>query len=114
MASIYEWPAASVSTTPSALTIGMGSGIYFCGVYGCQITRRSLSESELDIKGSKIRVSKSGFHATKEVFLMSTAYWTMDYNKLVKDCLKGLPDAQRLLYEHFAESMLGVCYRYTK
>jgi RNA polymerase sigma factor (sigma-70 family) len=45
---------------------------------------------------------------------MSTAYWTMDYNKLVKDCLKGLPDAQRLLYEHFAESMLGVCYRYTK
>jgi len=38
----------------------------------------------------------------------------MDYNKLVKDCLKGRPDAQRQLYEHFAETMLGVCYRYTK
>ena len=38
----------------------------------------------------------------------------MDYNGLVKDCLKGLPEAQRRLYEHFAESMLGVCYRYTK
>src|SRR3954463_12624520 len=38
----------------------------------------------------------------------------MDYNRLVKDCLKGLPEAQRQLYEHFAESMLGVCYRYTK
>jgi RNA polymerase sigma factor (sigma-70 family) len=38
----------------------------------------------------------------------------MDYTRLVKDCLKGLPEAQRQLYEHFAESMLGVCYRYTK
>lgn len=38
----------------------------------------------------------------------------MDYNRLVKDCLKGRPDAQRQLYEHFSESMLGVCYRYTK
>src|SRR5689334_9539904 len=38
----------------------------------------------------------------------------IDYNRLVKDCLKGLPEAQRQLYEHFAESMLGVCYRYTK
>lgn len=38
----------------------------------------------------------------------------MDYNRLVKDCLKGLPEAQRQLYEHFAEGMLGVCYRYTK
>jgi len=38
----------------------------------------------------------------------------MDYNKLVKDCLKARPDAQRQLYEHFAETMLGVCYRYTK
>jgi len=38
----------------------------------------------------------------------------MDYNKLVKDCLKGKPDAQRQLYEHFADTMLGVCYRYTK
>ena len=38
----------------------------------------------------------------------------MDYNRLVKDCLKGQPEAQRQLYEQFAESMLGVCYRYTK
>jgi RNA polymerase sigma factor (sigma-70 family) len=38
----------------------------------------------------------------------------MDYHKLVKDCLKGRPDAQRSLYDHFSEVMLGVCYRYTK
>ena len=38
----------------------------------------------------------------------------MDYHKLVRDCLKGKPEAQRQLYEHFAETMLGVCYRYTK
>jgi RNA polymerase sigma-70 factor (ECF subfamily) len=38
----------------------------------------------------------------------------MDQTKLVKDCLKGRPAAQRQLYELFAETMLGVCYRYTK
>ncbi len=38
----------------------------------------------------------------------------MDYNRLVKECLKGRPEAQRQLYEHFAEGMLGICYRYTK
>jgi RNA polymerase sigma factor (sigma-70 family) len=38
----------------------------------------------------------------------------MDYYKLVKDCLKAKPEAQRQLYEHFAETMLGICYRYTK
>lgn len=38
----------------------------------------------------------------------------MDYYKLVKDCLKAKPAAQRQLYEHFAETMLGICYRYTK
>ena len=38
----------------------------------------------------------------------------MDYNKLVADCLKLKPDAQRQLYEHFAPAMLGVCFRYTK
>jgi len=38
----------------------------------------------------------------------------MDYNKLVADCLKFRPDAQRQLYEHFAPAMLGICYRYTK
>lgn len=38
----------------------------------------------------------------------------MDYKTLVKDCIKCMPDAQRQLYEHFAPSMLGVCFRYTK
>ena len=38
----------------------------------------------------------------------------MDYNKLVKDCIREVPAAQRQLYDHFAETMLGVCYRYTK
>ena len=38
----------------------------------------------------------------------------MDHYKLVKDCLKGKAAAQRQLYEHFAGTMLGVCYRYTK
>ena len=40
--------------------------------------------------------------------------WIMDHYKLVKDCLKANPAAQRQLYELFAEIMLGVCYRYTK
>jgi RNA polymerase sigma factor (sigma-70 family) len=38
----------------------------------------------------------------------------MDYHQLVKDCLRGDAAAQKQLYEHFAGSMLGVCYRYTK
>ena len=38
----------------------------------------------------------------------------MDYNQLLKNCLKQKPDAQKMLYEHFAPSMLGVCFRYTK
>lgn len=38
----------------------------------------------------------------------------MDYNKLVKDCIREIPAAQKQLYDHFAESMMGVCYRYTK
>ena len=38
----------------------------------------------------------------------------MDYNKLVKDCIREIPAAQRQLYDHFAETMMGVCYRYTK
>ena len=38
----------------------------------------------------------------------------MDYYKLVKDTLKSKPEAQRQLYEHFAQQMLGVCFRYTK
>jgi RNA polymerase sigma factor (sigma-70 family) len=38
----------------------------------------------------------------------------MDYQQLVKDCLGRDAAAQKMLYEHFAEGMLGVCYRYTK
>lgn len=38
----------------------------------------------------------------------------MDLYGLVKECIKGRPEAQRQLYDEFAESMLGVCYRYTK
>ncbi len=38
----------------------------------------------------------------------------MDYNRLVKDCLRSIPAAQKQLYDCFAEQMLGVCYRYTK
>ncbi|MES2004969.1 MAG: RNA polymerase sigma factor [Bacteroidota bacterium] len=37
-----------------------------------------------------------------------------DHQKLVKDCLKNDPLAQKQLYELFSEPMLGVCYRYTK
>src|SRR5450631_817371 len=38
----------------------------------------------------------------------------MDQRKLLNDCLKGEPSAQRALYEHFAHGMLGLCFRYTK
>jgi RNA polymerase sigma factor (sigma-70 family) len=38
----------------------------------------------------------------------------MDQQKLVKDCLKGKVQAQKQLYEQYAEIMLGVCYRYTR
>lgn len=38
----------------------------------------------------------------------------MNEQQLVKDCLKGKPEAQRQLYEQFAKNMLGICYRYTK
>ncbi len=37
-----------------------------------------------------------------------------DHQKLVKDCLKNHPIAQKRLYDLFSEQMLGVCYRYTK
>lgn len=36
------------------------------------------------------------------------------HSQLIKDCLKGKPAAQKQLYQEFAPSMLGVCYRYTK
>ena len=38
----------------------------------------------------------------------------MDTQKLVKECIREIPAAQRQLYDHFAETMLGICYRYTK
>jgi RNA polymerase sigma factor (sigma-70 family) len=38
----------------------------------------------------------------------------METYRLVKDCLKGKSSAQKALYDHFAPSMLAVCYRYTK
>jgi len=38
----------------------------------------------------------------------------MDEQRLVRECLKGHHEAQRQLYDIFSESMLGVCYRYTK
>jgi RNA polymerase sigma-70 factor (ECF subfamily) len=38
----------------------------------------------------------------------------MDTQRLVRDCIREIPAAQRQLYEYFAETMLGVCYRYTK
>lgn len=38
----------------------------------------------------------------------------MDHERLVKDCLKEKPAAQKELYGLFAGPMLGICYRYTK
>ena len=38
----------------------------------------------------------------------------MDHRQLVKDCLRGDRAAQKQLYQDFAGSMLGICYRYTK
>ena len=38
----------------------------------------------------------------------------MDYYRLVRECLAKKPEAQKQLYEHFSEPMLGICYRYTK
>jgi RNA polymerase sigma-70 factor (ECF subfamily) len=38
----------------------------------------------------------------------------MDHEQLIKDCLKLKPEAQKKLYTLFADSMLGVCFRYTK
>lgn len=49
-----------------------------------------------------------------EETVVSVTMNPMDYNQLLKDCLKQKPEAQRMLYELFAPSMLGVCFRYTK
>src|SRR3954447_7884310 len=37
-----------------------------------------------------------------------------DHLLLVKNCLKGKATAQKQLYEEYASTMLGVCFRYTK
>lgn len=37
-----------------------------------------------------------------------------DHSQLIKNCLKGKAIAQKQLYDEFASTMLGVCYRYTK
>lgn len=52
--------------------------------------------------------------ATADAVSLSPFLAIMDYHKLVKDCLKGNGRAQKQLYDHFADGMLGVCYRYTK
>jgi RNA polymerase sigma factor (sigma-70 family) len=36
----------------------------------------------------------------------------LNETKLVKECLEGTREAQKLLYSRFAPKMLGVCYRY--
>jgi len=38
----------------------------------------------------------------------------MDQGQLVKDCLRGDQNAHKRLYDLYAETMLGICYRYTK
>jgi len=59
-------------------------------------------------------IVKSPVNATIRDYYLSIAHLEMNYQRLVKDCLKLDPQAQRELYEHFAEGMLAVCYRYTK
>jgi RNA polymerase sigma-70 factor (ECF subfamily) len=62
-----------------------------------------------------MRVPFYNFSACNEIpyFVVSQAS-SMDYFKLVRECLAKKPEAQKLLYEHFSETMLGICYRYTK
>jgi RNA polymerase sigma-70 factor (ECF subfamily) len=79
----------------------------------------SLSTNDSSIfakgKGGNFDENKTG--ATVHFLRLSnesTYSGIMDFERLVKDCLKGRPEAQKQLYDHFAESMLGICYRYTK
>jgi RNA polymerase sigma-70 factor (ECF subfamily) len=46
--------------------------------------------------------------------VVSNKMHQMDLDLLLKDCLKRKPAAQRELYDLFAPSMLGLCFRYTK
>lgn len=43
---------------------------------------------------------------------MSVIRNCLNDSELVKECLKGKYDSQKLLYEQYAPRMLGVCYRY--
>ena len=38
----------------------------------------------------------------------------MDDYTLVKECVKGNPKAQRMLFDKFSSKMMTVCLRYTK
>jgi len=38
----------------------------------------------------------------------------IDQSHLIKNCLKGKAAAQKQLYDAYASTMFGVCYRYTK
>ena len=38
----------------------------------------------------------------------------IDQRQLIKECLRGNSVAQKQLYDAFAETMLGICFRYTK
>jgi RNA polymerase sigma-70 factor (ECF subfamily) len=37
-----------------------------------------------------------------------------DLDKIIKDCKKNRPDAQKKLYEYFSRKMFGVCLQYSK
>lgn len=36
----------------------------------------------------------------------------MDQEKLIKDCIKNKRKAQKKLYEYYASTLLGICFRY--
>lgn len=38
----------------------------------------------------------------------------INQQEIIKDCLRGKLLAQKQLYAHFANDMMGICYRYTK
>src|SRR5687767_5874831 len=63
---------------------------------------------------SKNIYQKSNAGATNAPDQVSAVQENMEYHKLVRDTLRSKPEAQRELYEHFAQQMLGVCFRYTK
>lgn len=74
--------------------------------------RTAAGSKKFSLLNQKIVTIKIGDDATMNVVCMSVC--RMDERRLVKDCLKGLPQAQRQLYNRYAAAMLGLCYRYTK